>query len=94
MVELPVLDLLDDLLRGGVSVVAIAVDDELVPVVAVVSVADAFGGRPGEGGSADDRDTGPVPVPGRWIEDLVVAVGVGLRAAGAGQPMAAAITAG
>ncbi|MET8561214.1 hypothetical protein ABZV75_11740 [Streptomyces flaveolus] len=52
MVELPVLDLVGHLLRGEVSLVAVAMDDELVQPVAVVPVADAFGGQPGEGGSA------------------------------------------
>ncbi|GAA4786747.1 hypothetical protein GCM10023329_42010 [Streptomyces sanyensis] len=40
-------------------------------------------GRPGEGGSADDRGGGPVPW--RRVEDLVVALGVDFQ--GGGEPV-------
>src|SRR5690606_25147105 len=83
VVALPVRDLLGHLLRGEVSLVAVAVDDELVPALAVVSVTDALMGQPGEGGPTDDGGGGPVL--GRRVQDSVVAVGVDFQAAEAGQ---------
>src|SRR5262245_40221813 len=81
VVALPVLDSLGHLLCGEASLGVVAMDDALVQ--AVVSVADVPGGRPCEGGSADDGGAGPVP--GRWVQDRVVAVGGGFQAAEAGQ---------
>ena len=60
VVALPVQDLFGHLLCSQVAVGPVAVNDELVPAVAVVSIADALGGQPREGGTADDRGAGPV----------------------------------
>lgn len=78
---LPVLDLFGHLLGGQVAVGTVAVDDQLVH--AVLAVGDALGGQPREGGAAYDRGAGPVP--GRRVQDPVVAVGVDRQAAEAGQ---------